>query len=129
MAAANFEHSAVFMISSFNEQGECVKQEMETLQHPECFEPRFTVYWYVNDQRTYTVKNIRAATAYDMAIPGEALYPSTNNRWHVMMRQHALQEISLLGINGSDSVTVCYQDPLEGFDTERIVIVKEVAQS
>ena len=126
--ANNFEHSAVFVISSFNEQGECVDQQTETLPHPECFEPRFSVYWYVNNQRTYTVKNVRAGAAYDMAVPGEALFPTQHNRWHVMMRQPALQQISLLGINGADSVAICYQDPIPGFDTERVVIVKETSQ-
>jgi hypothetical protein len=68
------------------------------------------------------MKNIRAGPAYDIAIPGEALMPTQNNRWHVMMRQHALQEISLLGVNGSDSVTICYEDQLDGYDNERIVV-------
>jgi hypothetical protein len=122
MAAINFQHSAAFVILSFNEQGECVNEETETLQYPECFEQRYTVTWYVNNQQTYTMKNIRAGPAYDIAIPGEALMPTQNNRWHVMMRQHALQEISLLGVNGSDSVTICYEDQLDGYDNERIVV-------
>jgi hypothetical protein len=122
--ADNFVHESVHVISSYNQQGECVNQQMETLTHPASFEPRYTVHWYVNNQRTFTVENIRAGPAYDMAIPPEALQPVGGNRWHVMMRQAALQEIGQLGVNGSSELAVCYQTPLEGYDTERVVIVR-----
>jgi hypothetical protein len=124
--AQEFTHETVFVISSYNEQGECVNQQTETLAYPACFEPRFTVQWFVNNQRTYTVKNVRGGAAYDMAIAPEALQPTEGNRWHVMMRQSALQQ--LIQLNSNQELTVSYQDLLEGYDTERVVIVREAVQ-
>jgi hypothetical protein len=121
--AEQFTHETVFVISSYNQQGECVNQQTETLSYPASFEPRYSVHWYVNNQRTYTVKNVRGVAAYDMAIAPEALQPVEGNRWHVMMRQSALQQLP----NANQPLSVCYQDPLEGYDTERIVIVRENA--
>lgn len=123
---ANFVHETVYVISSYNQQCECVNQQLETLSYPACVEPRYTVHWYVNNERTYTVQNIRAGAAYDMAVAPEALIPVQGNRWHVMMRQEALQDITQLGVNGSSEVTICYQSPLDGYDTERIVITRYV---
>ncbi len=124
--AQNFVHESAHVISYYNQQGECVNQEMETLAYPASFEPRYTIHWYVNNQRTYTVENIRAGPAYDMAVPPEALMAVEGNRWHVMMRQAALQQIAQLGVNGSSELSVCYQTPLEGYDMERVVIVRNV---
>jgi hypothetical protein len=121
--ANNFVHESAHVISSFNEQGECVNREIENLTYPASFEPRFTIHWYVNNQRTFTVENIRAGPAYDMAIPPEAIIPDQANRWHVMMRQAALQQLIQTGVS---ELAVCYQTPLEGYDTERIVIVRKL---
>ncbi len=126
--AQNFVHESAHVISYYNQQGECVSQEMETLAYPASFEPRYIIHWYVNNQRTYTVTNIRAGTAYDMAIPPEALMPVEGNRWHVMMRDEALRQIAQLGVNGSSELSVCYQTSREGYDTERIIIKRYTQQ-
>jgi hypothetical protein len=120
-----FTHQTVFAICSFNQEGECVNTQTETLDYPASEEHRFTVKWFVNDQCTYTVKNVRASQAYDMAIPPEAIEPVPGNRWHVMMRQHALEQCQAQ----NSSLTVCYQDALTGYDTERVIIIREQRQS
>jgi hypothetical protein len=123
--ADQFTHQTVFVISSFNEQGECVNQQMETLDYPASFAPRFTVHWYVNNQCTYTVKNVRAEQAYDMGIPPEAIMPTPGNRWHVMMRNNAIEQMNQTNIN---QLAICFQDPLPGYDTERVVVTRASGQ-
>jgi hypothetical protein len=125
---SNFTHHTVFAISYFNQQGECVNTQTETLEYPASEEHRYTVKWFVNNECTYTVKNIRAGQAYDLAIPPEALLPVPGNRWHVMMRQHALEQCQQLDTQNS-MLTVCYQDPLVGYDTERVIILREQRQN
>ncbi len=84
----------------------------------------FNVFWYVNDENTSQALNLTAEQAYDVAIPGEAILPLTAARWHVMMRQAALQKMASL--QPGESFKVCYQDPheLPGYDTEVITITR-----
>jgi hypothetical protein len=85
---------------------------------------RYNINWYVNDQNTSTALNLTAEQAYDQAIPGEALLPLTAERWHVLMRQPALEKMASL--KPGESFKVCYQEPhrLPGYDTEVITITR-----
>ena len=88
-------------------------------------EQRYIVEWFVNGEKTFSVKTVRAKNIYDLAVPGEALLPVENNRWHVMMRQAVLEKIRTLG--WSESFTLAFQDPDETLthDVERIVVRHE----
>ena len=85
---------------------------------------RYTIRWYVNDVNTSTALNLTAEQAYDIAIPGEALLPDTAERWHVLMRQPALDKMA--NLQPGESFKVCYQDPhpRPGYDTEVITITR-----
>ena len=85
---------------------------------------RYTVQWFVNAEQTSSCVNVEASQAYDMAIPGEALMPVEGNRWHVMMKNPALDKMESLAVG--DSFKVCWQDlhPLAGYDTEMICITR-----
>ena len=82
---------------------------------------QYSVYYYVNGERTGTFENVSAEEAYKEAIPGEALLPFEGNRWHVMLRWAAYER--MLKLKEGDELAVAWQDPgRPGYDTERIVI-------
>ena len=85
----------------------------------------YTVYYYVNGECTSSLKDLGANSAYQNAVPGEALQQNPGSRWHVMMRGHALEKMGNL-LEG-ESVRICWQDPPlnNGLDTEHILIVKQ----
>ena len=86
--------------------------------------PRYNITWFVNGVRTSSALNLTAEQVYDAAIPGEALLPIEGSRWHVMMRQPALQKMESLQVN--NSFNICYQSPppINGHDTEVITVTR-----
>jgi len=88
---------------------------------------RFSVYYYVNGVNTYVMKGLSAEDAYSAGIPGEALLPFDNGgRWHTLMKQPALEQMSQL-LTG-ETLRVCWQQPPDvgaTGDTEHILIVRE----
>lgn len=86
--------------------------------------PRYTIKWFVNGVRTSSALNLTAEQVYDSAIPGEAIMPIPGSRWHVMMRQAALQKMESMRLN--ESFNICYQSPPThaGHDTEIITVVR-----
>ena len=104
------------------------REEVDYLETREEYDdPRFEIKWYVNGELTYSVSSVRAKSVYDLAIPGEALLPSENNRWHVLMFQTAMEQLANLSY--SDTLTLCYQDtdPTSGLDVERILVNRIVS--
>lgn len=85
---------------------------------------RYNVFWFVNAEQTSSCMNVSAQQAYDLAIPGEALMPVEGNRWHVMMKNPALDKMEVMAVG--DSFKVCWQDisPRPGYDTEIITITR-----
>ncbi len=87
-------------------------------------EMSYSVYYYVNGERTGTFEHVTAEQAYKEAVPGEALFPNPNSRWHVLMRMAAMERLQTL--QPGQELPIAWQDQgPPGFDTERIVIVKE----
>ncbi len=86
--------------------------------------PRYNITWFVNGVRTSSALNLTAEQVYDVAIPGEALLPIEGSRWHVMMRQPALQKMDAIRLN--ESFNICYQSPAayDGHDTEVITVTR-----
>lgn len=88
---------------------------------------RFSVYYYVNGVNTYVMNGLSSEEAYGSAIPGEALLPfDGGGRWHVLMRQPALEQ--MLQLLTGETLRVCWQHPPEVGaigDTEHILIVRE----
>jgi len=80
----------------------------------------------VNDRLTSRLTNLSAVEAYTQGIPGEALN-QTDRRWHLMLRNSALERLN--GLLAGESLRVCWQEPPENnwADTEHILIVKEPA--
>ena len=87
--------------------------------------PTFSVLFYVNGELTHTIKNLQSNEAYTDAIPLEALRADPNSRWHVMLRQPALEKLDAL-LTG-ETLRVCWQEPsvYNWPDTEHILIMKE----
>ncbi len=83
---------------------------------------RFDVYFYVNGENTYTLKNVHYTQVWDESIPSEALRPDPGNRWHVLMKQAAIQDMRELDLG--NSFPVAYQEYLEGYDNEMIYIIR-----
>ncbi len=85
---------------------------------------RYNVFWFVNSEETSSCLNVTDQQAYEMAIPGEALMPVEGNRWHVMMKNPALNKMEAMSIG--DSFKVCWQEqhPQPGYDTEMICITR-----
>jgi hypothetical protein len=84
----------------------------------------YSVYYYVNGERTGTYEHVTAEQAYAEAVPGEALFPNPHSRWHVLMRMAAMERMRNLAMG--EELPISWQDEgPPGFDTERIVIVKE----
>ncbi len=126
-AASNQRHpfdlGLGYLVTYHDIQKNELRQEVEYLNTKEEHdEDRFIVEWYVNGEKTFVVNSIRANGIYDLAVPGEALLPLDNNRWHVMMRQAALQKIQAL--QPDESLTIAFQDPHVNpeYDVERIVV-------
>ena len=90
-------------------------------------EAQFSVYYYVNGVNTYVMNGLSTQDAYAAAVPGEALLPFDGGaRWHVLMKQPALEQMSYL-LTG-ETLRVCWQHPPERGatgDTEHILIVRE----
>lgn len=77
----------------------------------------------MNGERTGTLENLSAEEAYTEAVPGEALFPFPNNRWHVMMRYSAIERMKKLDMQ--EELAIAWQDSApRGYDTERIIIVR-----
>jgi hypothetical protein len=91
---------------------------------------RFSVYYYVNGVNTYVMRGLSAEDAYAAAIPGEALLPfDGGGRWHVLMRNPALEQMTQL-LTG-ETLRVCWQHPPDvgaTGDTEHILVVREAQQ-
>lgn len=83
---------------------------------------RFQIKWFVNNENTYTAENLTFDQVWDEAVPGEALRADEGNRWHVMLKQPAIQK--MLSMYQGDSFRICYQDPHVNpeYDTEVIVV-------
>jgi hypothetical protein len=96
------------------------REEVEVLQDPEMFEPRYNILWFVNNEQTYLIRNMRLNRVYNEGVPPEALNSEPGNRWHVLTQPVAYEK--LVEIFPGGSFVLCYQESLEGFDTERIVI-------
>ncbi len=121
-----FDYGLGFMVNYVNCTTGEKHVEVEYLNTKEEHdEQRYVVEWYVNGEKTYYVSTVRAKNVYDLAVPGEALRPSASNRWHVLMRQAALERIQQLGYG--ESMVLCYEDPCQTFDAdvERIVVRHE----
>lgn len=90
-------------------------------------EAEFSVYYYVNGVNTYVMKGLSTEEAYVAAVPGEALLPFDNGgRWHVLMKQPALEQMSQL-LTG-ETLRVCWQHPPEHGatgDIEHILIMRQ----
>lgn len=85
--------------------------------------PTYAVVNYVNGQMTYTTRGLSKRSAYETAIPGEALVQSSANRWHVMLYSAASEKMDLLFVG--ETLRVCWQDYNADFDTEHILIMRE----
>lgn len=123
-----FDYGLGFMVNFVNETTGEKRMEVDYCETKEQHdEQRYVVEWFVNGEKTYTVSTVRANKIYDLAIPGEALLPVANNRWHVLMRQAALERIRAL--QWHESMTLAFQDPDENLmhDVERIVVRHEPA--
>ena len=104
-----------------------VYEEVDYLDTKEEYDdPRFEVKWYVNGELTYTVSSVRAKRAYELAIPGEALHSTEDNRWHVLMYQAAMERMAEL--YQGDTLTLCYQDdePNIPLDRESVTVTRLV---
>lgn len=80
------------------------------------------MYFTINNEITYILKNVYLDEIWDECIPLEALRPSPGNRWHVQVK-----DITNMGISDLDlgtSTTIAYQDYLEGYDNEQIYVVR-----
>jgi hypothetical protein len=91
---------------------------------------RFSVYYYVNGVNTYVMNGLSSEETYAAAIPGEALLPfDGGGRWHVLMKNPALEKMSQL-LTG-ETLRVCWQHPPDvgaTGDTEHILIMREAEQ-
>lgn len=120
----NLGYKVTFLDHKTNER----REEVDYLDTREEYdEPRFEIKWYVNGELTYSVSSVRAKRVYDLAVPGEALIPSENNRWHVLMFQPAMEQLANLPVY--ETLTLCYQDAgqTSGHDIERIVVNRIVS--
>ena len=86
--------------------------------------PCYTVTFYVNDRVTHVESNLTKAAAYHVAVPGEALSANAANRWHVMMFHPACNSMENLFVG--ETLRVCWQDYNADYDTEHILITREV---
>lgn len=84
---------------------------------------RFNVYFYVNQENTYILKNVYLSEVWDESIPSEALSNDYGtNRWHVMMKYAVNQKMATLGFG--ERLLIAYQDYLEGHDNEEIYVTR-----
>ncbi len=119
-----FDYGLGFMVNYIDRTTNTTRSEVDYPETKEEHdETRYTIDWYVNGVNTFTVSSVRAKMIYDLAIPGEAVLPHENNRWHVLMRQAALERIQALREYNQD-VMIAYQEPHAdpSHDVEKIVV-------
>ena len=85
----------------------------------------YSVQFYVNGYITARLEGLSPNEAYTQGVPGEALNQTQGSRWHLMLRDSALQRLN--GLLAGQSLLVCWQDPADNnwSDTEHVLIIKD----
>lgn len=83
---------------------------------------RYSVVHYMNGRISHSTYNLSKRSAYESAIPNEAL-AGGENRWHVMLYAPAVERMGELFVG--ETLRVCWQEYSANFDTEHILIVRE----
>jgi len=86
----------------------------------------FSVRFYVNGLLTGSDNGLSDKDAYNSAVPGEAVRPVPDSRWHVLMRVPALTKMKEL-LPG-ETLRICWQNHDDNLDTEHILIVRDNAR-
>lgn len=102
------------------------REEVEILEDPEIHEPRYNIYWFVNNEQTYLIRNMRLNRVYNECVPPEVFSNEDGNRWHIFTQPVVYEK--LVDLMPGKSFTLCYQEPLEGFDTEHVIVERTCLQ-
>jgi hypothetical protein len=69
---------------------------------------KYSVIFLVNSIVTYSLENIDSITAYSMAIPFEATMNYPGNRWHILTKNYAINNMN--SMNPGDRMKIAYQE-------------------